>query len=154
MPLVRFLAATTVLATIAALSWCQFAPGERDSMFTSRPSVLALGRQVYGRECASCHGGRLEGQPDWRERLPDGRLPAPPHDASGHTWHHPSEVLFGIVKHGLQAVAPAGYESNMPAYGARLSDAEIWAVLAWIRSTWPDEVRRRHDEIERRNVRR
>lgn len=149
----RALATVAILAIISVLAWWHFAPGETDSMFTSRPGVLALGRQVYGRECANCHGAQLEGQPGWRERRPDGRLPAPPHDASGHTWHHSSEVLFGIVKHGLAAFAPAGYETDMPAYAARLSDAQIWAVLAWIRSTWPDEVRRRHDEIERRNLR-
>lgn len=46
---------------------------------------IALGKTVYDASCASCHGAKLEGQPDWRNRRPDGRLPAPPHDASGHT---------------------------------------------------------------------
>lgn len=61
---------------------------------------LALGRSLYGQHCASCHGVNLEGQPDWRKPLPNGRLPAPPHDASGHTWHHPDEILFRITKEG------------------------------------------------------
>ena len=76
-------------------------------------------------------------------RLPSGRLPAPPHDPSGHTWHHPDQVLFDIVKNGLVPgrTAPPGYQSDMPAYGAILSDQDIRDVLAYIKSTWPQSVR-------------
>lgn len=115
---------------------------------------IAAGQAVYARHCAGCHGASLEGQPNWTQRLPNGRLPAPPHDDSGHTWHHPMQVLFAITKHGLAPPhAPAGYESDMPAFGERLSDEEIWAVLAYIRSRWSDGVRRRHDELERQYAR-
>ena len=73
------------------------------------------GKVLYMEFCASCHGANLEGQPDWRQRLPNGRLPAPPHDATGHTRHHSDEQLFRIVKDGLAALAP-GYETDMPAF--------------------------------------
>lgn len=65
-------------------------------------------------------------------------MPAPPHDESGHTWHHTDEVLFGITKHGLVPgkYGPPDYESDMPAFGGKLSDDEIWAVLAFIKSHW------------------
>lgn len=105
---------------------------------------IAQGKAVYAEQCASCHGVRLEGQPDWQTRKPNGRLPAPPHDASGHTWHHPDADLFKITKQGVAAFAPPGYESDMPAFGGALGDAEIWAVLAYIKSSWPEEIRRRH----------
>jgi mono/diheme cytochrome c family protein len=104
---------------------------------------LVLGEKVYRQHCAACHGANLEGQSDWRKKLPNGRFRAPPHDDSGHTWHHPDEVLFGITKHGVvPPYAPAGYESDMPGFAGKLSDAEIRAVLAFIRSRWSDEVRR------------
>jgi mono/diheme cytochrome c family protein len=102
--------------------------------------LVALGEQVYARQCASCHGADLEGQPDWQRQLPDGGMPAPPHDASGHTWHHPDVLLFGITKFGGQALAPAGFKSNMPAFADQLSDREIWAVLAFIKSCWPADI--------------
>ena len=109
---------------------------------------LALGGRLYAQHCASCHGANLEGQPDWRKRLPNGRFPAPPHDASGHTWHHPDEVLFAITKHGLvPPYAPAGYQSDMPAFGGKLSDPEIRAVLAYIESRWSPEVHKRRAEM-------
>jgi mono/diheme cytochrome c family protein len=65
--------------------------------------------------------------------LPNGRLPAPPHDATGHTWHHPDRELFEITKNGPAGIAP-GYESDMPAFKDVLNDREIWAVLAYIKS--------------------
>lgn len=112
--------------------------------------LVQLGRTVYAAQCASCHGGKLEGQADWRTRLPDGSLRAPPHDETGHTWHHPDAQLFEVVKKGGQAMAPAGFKSNMPAFGGTLSDREILASLAYIKSRWPAEVRSRHDQINRR----
>jgi mono/diheme cytochrome c family protein len=140
--------AVVVLVTAAILVYREF--GDRwVSADTESPEVLARGKIVYGERCASCHGAKLEGQPDWRIRRPDGRLPAPPHDASGHTWHHPMAVLFEMVKEGIGKNGPPGYLTDMPAFGATLSDADIRASLAYIKSTWPQEIRRRHDVLER-----
>ena len=98
---------------------------------------VALGAKIYTDNCAACHGAKLEGQPDWREKLPSGRMPAPPHDESGHTWHHTDAVLFGITKYGVTPkYAPPGYQSDMPAFGDKLSDEEVWAVLSFIESHW------------------
>src|SRR6185295_13954736 len=85
------------------------------------PPDPKLGAKLYAQHCGACHGMKLEGQPNWRQRLPNGRLPAPPHDESGHTWHHPPQVLFGITKFGLvPPFAPAGYQSDMPAFAGTL----------------------------------
>ena len=102
---------------------------------------VALGQQVYTEACASCHGTKLEGQPNWKVRQANGRLPAPPHDDTGHTWHHPDQMLFEITKLGVAAFAPEGYESDMPGFADSLSDDQIWAVLAYIKNTWPPEIR-------------
>jgi mono/diheme cytochrome c family protein len=112
------------------------------------PPVLVTGKQVYDRHCAACHGAALEGQPNWRSRDASGRLPAPPHDASGHTWHHTDEVLFRIVKEGMARTANLkDYQSAMPLYAGVLTDAEIVAVLSYIKANWPPDIRRRHDEL-------
>lgn len=111
--------------------------------------VVARGRQIYADRCASCHGADLEGQPDWRRPLPSGRLPAPPHDASGHTWHHSDEILFHIVRDGTAALVGGGYQSDMPGFGEVLTDAEIRAVLDYIRSTWPDRERGHQQSVSR-----
>ncbi|ODT16706.1 MAG: cytochrome C [Kaistia sp. SCN 65-12] len=98
---------------------------------------VALGKTVYGASCASCHGAKLEGQPDWRKRRADGRLPAPPHDASGHTWHHSDAQLLAIIRLGTAAVVGDGYQSDMPGFADVLTEAESAAVLDYIKSTWP-----------------
>lgn len=116
---------------------------------------VARGKAVYEQHCASCHGAQLEGQPNWRNRAASGRMPAPPHDASGHTWHHPDRVLFGITKEGLVAgkYAPPGYQSDMPGFGNVLSDTDVWSVLAYIKSTWPAHVRDYQRDLDRRAAR-
>lgn len=105
----------------------------------------ADGAALYGDHCASCHGAALEGQPDWQSARPDGTFPAPPHDASGHTWHHGDAMLFDYVKLGgaetLARAGVTGFVSGMPAFGAALSDADIVAILDYIKSTWPERVR-------------
>ncbi|MBI2318295.1 MAG: c-type cytochrome [Betaproteobacteria bacterium] len=113
---------------------------------------VTRGKAAYARHCAACHGTNLEGQTNWRDKLPSGRMPAPPHDASGHTWHHPDAVLFGITKRGLVPgkYAPSSYRSDMPAFGSALSDGEIWAVLAYVKSTWPEKIRSAQADMTRK----
>lgn len=127
-----------VALLVSVTGACSEAPGVDDARADPRDAArVALGAKVYAQQCAACHGARLEGQPDWRQRKADGRLPAPPHDESGHTWHHPDSVLFAITKNGLvPPYAPPGYASDMPAYAGILKDEEVWAVLAYIKSHW------------------
>jgi len=113
------------------------APGDDPRADAGNPELVKRGGRLYAQQCAACHGAKLEGQADWRRRLPNGRLPAPPHDESGHTWHHPDHVLFAITKNGVVPPhAPSNYESDMRGFGGKLSDDEIWAVLAYIKSHW------------------
>lgn len=112
-------------------------------------AVVARGALVYAEACAVCHGNKLEGQPNWRERLPNGRLPAPPHDESGHTWHHNDDHLFKVTKYGVAALASAGSESDMPAFKNQLSDSDILASLAYIKAQWSEAIQHRQDLINR-----
>lgn len=134
-----------MLAGAAVLAWFWlFGAGSGEA------TVIAHGRQLYAEYCAVCHGANLEGQPDWKKPLPSGRMPAPPHDASGHTWHHPDGVLFRITKEGPAAVVGNGYESDMPGFGNVMSDEEIRAVLAFVKSTWPERERAYQAEMSQR----
>jgi mono/diheme cytochrome c family protein len=134
------------VAAAAAAALGFFDSGGQDA--PDDPQRIATGRALYAQHCASCHGDRLQGQPNWRERKPDGRLPAPPHDETGHTWHHPDEQLFELTKKGVSGVVP-NYQSDMPAFEGVLTDDEIRAVLAFIKSTWSPEIRRRQEARSR-----
>ncbi|MEQ8601896.1 MAG: cytochrome c [Marivibrio sp.] len=111
------------------------------------PALIAAGAPLYREACASCHGADLQGEANWKTPKPDGTLPAPPHDASGHTWHHPDGFLFAYTKLGGQPFMPEGRTSAMPAFGDQLSDREIIAILAYIKSAWPEEVLARQQRI-------
>ena len=142
--------AVGVLALIAvggALVWWQHVGKEQApvSLEPGEAEVVALGGSIYAEHCASCHGAKLEGQPNWQLRLENGRLPAPPHDQTGHTWHHSDPVLFNLTKYGPAAVVGGNYESDMPGFDSTLSDREIVAALSYIKSRWPEKLRERHD---------
>lgn len=106
--------------------------------------ALTEGKALYLAHCASCHGISLEGEADWQSPDQEGFLPAPPHDETGHTWHHDRDLLIAITKFGVaEAAGLGGYQSKMPAFVGVLSDREIEQVIDWIESRWPDEIRAR-----------
>jgi mono/diheme cytochrome c family protein len=109
-------------------------------------SVVTLGEMLYQNHCARCHGRNLEGQVNWHKRDQDGYLPAPPHDETGHTWHHADMLLFEMTKYGIKALAGGDYKTKMPIYEGLLSDDDIVAILSYIKSQWPDKVMRIHNE--------
>ena len=114
-------------------------------MEATGPAVIELGQRVYAENCAACHGANLAGQPgfDWREKNADGTFPAPPHDETGHTWHHADTLLFNYTANGGQVFLGDVGKSGMPAFADVLTFQEIEAVLVYIKSTWPEPIRER-----------
>ena len=135
------------LATAAVFGALLLATGSINPFGLNESKQIAQGQALYAVRCASCHGKNLEGQPNWQTPLPNGRMPAPPHDKSGHTWHHADKALAGVTKLGLKPFAGDSYESDMPAFGAILSDDEIDAILTYIKSTWPERERAYQEQI-------
>jgi mono/diheme cytochrome c family protein len=154
MPLKSTLALAAAFIAAAGIgAWVLFAGGAdaTSGADANDPALVALGKRVYAKACASCHGADRQGETNWKQRKPDGTFGAPPHDASGHTWHHPDALLFRITKFGGASVAPADFKSGMPAFKDQLSDREIWAVLAFIKNRWPERVRTIQARINARN---
>ncbi|MEP2532456.1 cytochrome c [Shimia sp.] len=131
----------TIILTALAVTSAQ-AAHELDNRDTEN------GKALYAENCASCHGANLEGQPNWRSPDENGVLPAPPHDETGHTWHHDNGLLFQYTKLGGQEALALrgvmGFKSGMPGFAQTLTDDEIWEVLAFIRSTWPERIQENH----------
>jgi mono/diheme cytochrome c family protein len=114
------------------------------TVYTDRADVanaqlVAQGEQVYATRCASCHGGDLKGEQGWPQRRPNGAMPAAPLDESGQAWQHDDQWLFTTIKQGGQATAAPGYTSYMPAFDG-LTDANIWAVISYIKHSWPQHL--------------
>lgn len=119
-------------------------PEGYDPFLYRDPEAVTAGRVLYEEQCAACHGSDLEGQPDWQLRDGEGYLPAPPHDATGHTWHHGDGQLFAITKRGTAALAGPDYRTRMEGFADVLTDREI---LAYIKSRWPAPIKERHDRL-------
>ena len=149
----KFGGIAVVAIVFAVGAWFALAPREIDSRSADAtdPVLVDLGRKVYVVHCAQCHGIALEGQPNWRQRLPDGNLPAPPHDETGHTWHHPDMQLFAIVALGSEAVVGNGYKSRMMGFREILTEQEVLDVMAYIKSTWPEDIQAQHNMINARS---
>lgn len=120
---------------------------------------IASGEVLYADNCAACHGANLEGQENWQTAGEDGRYPAPPHNATGHTWHHADQILFEYTQMGgreIMAVQGIEFNSGMPGFEGQLTDQEIWNILGYIKSTWPERIRqmqanRTEGETRKRN---
>lgn len=88
------------------------------------------GAELYSQHCQSCHGGPTEGSPT--------DFP-PVHNAQGHTWHHGDCELIRWTMEGKPSFDATG--TTMPAFSDRLSEDDVRAILAHIKTWWTDEQR-------------
>jgi mono/diheme cytochrome c family protein len=139
--LIAGLLVTMALIILASLSRPNPGPAQAGLRIDADDAALVSeGRVLYLSHCASCHGADLAGAADWQTPLATGAMPAPPHDASGHTWHHDDAYLIAVTREGGAAFTP-GRPNGMPGFAGALSDREIIAILSFIASTWPPEIR-------------
>ena len=140
--------ALVTLAVVAGMAFMtNNGAGKGERIPYQDTAAVQAGKPIYQTQCAACHGADLQGQANWRTRNANGRLPAPPHNEDGHTWHHNDSMLIGMVTYGIEKYAPEGYQSDMPAFETILPKQEILNVLAYIKSTWPEGIQQRHDQI-------
>ena len=105
-------------------------------------TMVQKGKEVYQANCATCHGINAEGAPNWATPEPDGLFPAPPHNDTGHTWHHSDRVLYETITSGMGDPLKPGSPLRMPAFGDKLSDEENRALIEYFKSLWGEEHRR------------
>jgi len=134
---VLFLLAGLAALGVVIVSLTTPRPGER---WYGREEV-ALGRQLYAQHCAQCHGVGAQGAANWQRPGPDGKMPPPPLNGTGHAWHHPMRDLESVIQNGTPG--------NMPAWRDKLSVDETKAVIAWFQSLWPAEIYAAWDRMDR-----
>ncbi len=136
-----------VLVVSLALLAAACSDGEPGTASLSRPADndgppaldelrVESGQELYSPQCAVCHGADLQGDPDWKTPNADGSFRPPPQNASGHTWHHPDQLLVEIIREGSGSTLSA-----MPLYGDILTQDEILSIIEFFKSTWGSEER-------------
>ncbi len=127
-----------ILSSVLLLSGCF---DNSDAQAKTKESVQ-VGQATFEKNCATCHGVGAQGKTkDWRQRLPNGKFPAPPLNGSAHAWHHSPKALLLTINNG--GIAHGGW---MPAFKDQLSEKEKQAVLDYIYSLWPKSIQQKYDE--------
>ena len=129
------------LVAMGAIATAYAAPGIGHFADADNAALVDRGARIYSDSCAGCHGRRLQGQALWQLRDQYEGRRAPPHDSTGHTWQHSDEELFHMTKFGRFSAAPPDFKSYMPAFGQAMSDDDVVAVIAFIKSRWPVGIR-------------
>lgn len=129
----RYIWMPAALATVILVA-CSGGSSGADSPFPIEVTSqrVAVGEQVYAVNCTACHG--QIGEPP---TLPG----APSHAEDGHTWHHADRHLFQWI------LDRPPLAQLMPAFRGTLSDEEVSAVLAYIKSKWPADILTRQTEM-------
>ncbi|MBO6562056.1 MAG: cytochrome c [Nisaea sp.] len=110
------------------------------------PVLVSEGRALYRNNCAFCHGDALEGQAGWDGDYPRGHRPALPLDGTAPIWRLSDDDIFDVIKYGGQPFSPRSYKNDMPGFEMQISDAGIWALVAFMKSKWSEETRQRQEE--------
>jgi mono/diheme cytochrome c family protein len=106
-------------------------PGRVQPRVLGTQEQVARGEELYQANCAACHGGAIGGD------IAD--IP-PPHNAEGHTWHHEDCLLLEIVQDGMPRRPGLPEDApTMPAFGDELSEEDIRAMLAFIKTWWTED---------------
>ncbi len=92
------------------------------------PTVLSRGGRIYEQHCADCHGAKGEGKAGAYPALAGNRAVSLPVTAN----------LVQVVLYGGFAPATRGNPRpyGMPPYATQLSDADVAAVLTYLRASW------------------
>jgi mono/diheme cytochrome c family protein len=100
----------------------------KPAVAAANTNVMHAGAAIYKDSCAACHKDSGQGEANLFPRLA----------GSGLVQSDDPTTLARVVLHGTRAVATAGAPTGpaMPAFDWRLDDAQVAAVLTYIRSNW------------------
>lgn len=99
---------------------------------------LARGKQFYLLHCVECHDqdGRGLGRRDF-----NGTPPADLTDPEAWVYGTSPESVFATIRNGTK--------EDMPGYKDKLQDEQIWHVVNFVRSLWPEAKRPKMQTTEK-----
>jgi mono/diheme cytochrome c family protein len=120
------------IVTLCFITTSAHAQAAHAKTTTPRPPAVIDGGKIFAATCLACHQANGEGI---EEKYPP---------LAGSEWAAGDEArVVRIALHGLTGpveVAGQTYEGVMPGWGATLKDAEIAAVLTYVRAAWGNKA--------------
>jgi mono/diheme cytochrome c family protein len=127
------------LLSAIVLSLPASAASPQMSMVSSDPEIVALGSRLFEQNCSPCHGRQAVGEnpatPLGGWKVGVGQV-APALNGTGHTWHHPPSYHVRIIRDGSTLEG-----SRMIGWDKRMTDFDIFAVIAYFESLWPPHLK-------------
>ena len=142
-PKERFLAIAVLIALTITVSTIYYDRHIAETEVTAdrfNEAQVSLGKSLYRANCAFCHGDNLEGKPGWDGSYPSGGRPAMPLDGETAITRLSDQDIMDVTKYGGQPFSPSDYKNDMPGFEMQLGDADIWAIVAFLKSRWSDEA--------------
>jgi mono/diheme cytochrome c family protein len=100
----------------------------------------ALGKNVFNKNCAVCHGKQAQGLvKNWKKPIA-GVYPAPPLNGTAHAWHHSPKILLETINSGGTKLG-----GTMPAFNNKLNKEEKQAILDYLHSLWPENIQKKYN---------
>ncbi|CAN5888167.1 cytochrome c [soil metagenome] len=109
-------------ASEQALNEWAAGPWGQNPLSADDATALALGRVMYDRHCAVCHGAQARGD---GPLVGQGKFPLMPSLIVPPATERADGYVYGVIRAG---------RGLMPAYGARMTHTERWAIVTYVNS--------------------
>ncbi len=101
--------------------WVRSNAPEEANPFKPTPANLAVGKQMYDKNCAYCHGIDGSGSNEF-----SANLYPPPARLIGGTQRMTDAEIYFVIAEGVR-------NTPMPSFKAHHSSADIWKTVLWVR---------------------
>jgi len=109
-------------------------PAEQSLAAAENKAQVDLGQLIYQQNCMACHGVKLKGRPSWE--VASAAQAGIPLNADGITWHLSDNRLFQAIKEGVRVRGDETKRIHEDKVGAALADKQVWALIAYFKTTW------------------
>jgi cbb3-type cytochrome c oxidase subunit III len=126
-----FISALMLPLGLAAYGAPQDGAADAKNPVAVNATTLAEGKQLFTKNCQSCHGALGKG---------DGKggaaLKPPPADLTDDMWKHGSTdaEIFAVIRDGAKG-------TGMRGFAGRMTTKELWTVLNYVRTLGPGKGR-------------
>ncbi len=114
---------------------------------------VSIGRLAYQQNCAVCHGLDLRGKPTWHKTVQGNALRAGSAlNTVGDVWKTSDDDIYRLIARGDRPVPEGAHPVviHPEPFGGKLTENQIWGLIAFMKSTWTVRQRISQEELSAR----